>query len=163
MLVLCVFALVLGGAWSFPPVRPRACRERPASSRWSSVEELRERADGVGRRERRSGPPGSALERFGLDRTSVLRGIVSVDRGEFRWEFLTPWVDRDLTRVDKVIICSAFIGVAIVAQELFEPATRLTQHLSYVANFFSYTIGNQVGYVISLAAASNFGEATSAF
>jgi len=75
-----------------------------------------------------------------------LKSLATLDRGEFRWEFLTPWVDRDLTRTDKVIVCSTFIGLAVVAQELVEPSTALAQHLSYVATFFSYAAGDQVVY-----------------
>ena len=73
-----------------------------------------------------------------------MKSLATLDRGEFRWEFLTPWVDRDLTRTDKVIVCSTFIGLAVVAQELVEPSTALAQHLSYVATFFSYAAGDQV-------------------
>ena len=75
-----------------------------------------------------------------------MKSLATLDRGEFRWEFLTPWVDRDLTRTDKVIVCSTFIGLAVVAQELVEPSTALAQHLSYVATFFSYAAGDQVVY-----------------
>ena len=34
-----------------------------------------------------------------------------MDKGEFRWEFLVPWVNRSLTTTDKFIVCSTFIGV----------------------------------------------------
>ena len=86
------------------------------------------------------------LQTLGISRDRALKSLATLDRGEFRWEFLTPWVDRDLTRTDKVIVCSTFIGLAVVAQELVEPSTALAQHLSYVATFFSYAAGDQVVY-----------------
>ena len=86
------------------------------------------------------------LQTLGISRDRALKSLATLDRGEFRWEFLTPWVDRDLTRTDKVIVCSTFIGLAIVSQELIEPSTALAQHLSYVATFFSYAAGDQVVY-----------------
>ena len=46
-------------------------------------------------------------------------------------------------------VCSTFIGLAVVAQELVEPSTALAQHLSYVATFFSYA--EQVSATIHLA------------
>ena len=73
------------------------------------------------------------LQTLGISRDRALKSLATLDRGEFRWEFLTPWVDRDLTRTDKVIVCSTFIGLAIVSQELIEPSTALAQHLSSVS------------------------------
>lgn len=88
-------------------------------------------------------------------RKRLLRALTSMDKGEFRWEILTPWVkDRELTRMDKVFICLTFIAVAVYGQAAFEPSTSVLQHMSYVANFFSYTIGNQVGYRLIAIAAS---------
>ena len=92
----------------------------------------------------RTTPP--LLQTLGISRDRALKSLATLDRGEFRWEFLTPWVDRDLTRTDKVIVCSTFIGLAVVAQELVEPSTALAQHLSYIATFFSYAAGDQVVY-----------------
>ena len=65
------------------------------------------------------------LQTLGISRDRALKSLATLDRGEFRWEFLTPWVDRDLTRTDKVIVCSTFIGLAIVSQELIEPSTAV--------------------------------------
>ena len=134
-----------------PPTRPpRAGRCRPlARSSVNNVEESRARRGARPRDGRRR-----LLEAVGVERDKFVRGLSVLDRGEFRWEFLTPWVDRELTRADKVIVCSAFIGVAIVGQKLLEPDTAVSQHLSYVANFFSYTIGNQIGYRIIAIVAS---------
>jgi CRP-like cAMP-binding protein len=101
----------------------------------------------------RRGRSNNFVTSLGLERDKALQALSALDRGEFRWEFLTPWLDRELTRLDKVIVCSAFIGVAIVGQKLLEPQTAISQHLSYIANFFSYTIGNQIGYrVIAILA-----------
>ena len=101
----------------------------------------------------RRGRSNNFVTSLGLERDKALQALSTLDRGEFRWEFLTPWLDRELTRLDKVIVCSAFIGVAIVGQKLLEPQTAISQHLSYIANFFSYTIGNQIGYrVIAILA-----------
>lgn len=93
---------------------------------------------------RKAAPP--ALEALGISRDKALKGLAKLDRGEFRWEFLTPWVDKDLTRTDKAIVCGTFIAIAIIFQELVEPSTALTQHLSYIATFFSYAAGDQVVY-----------------
>lgn len=80
-------------------------------------------------------------------RKRLLRALASIDKGEFRWELLTPWVkERALTRVDKLIICATFICLAVAVQAAVEPTQSPLQHLSYVANFFSYTIGNAIGY-----------------
>lgn len=69
-----------------------------------------------------------------------------VDKGEFRWEFLVPWVNRSLTTTDKFIVCSTFIGVSFVAQTLFDPGASVGVHLSYIAQFFSYAMGDPVGF-----------------
>ena len=48
-----------------------------------------------------------------------------MDKGEFRWEFLVPWVNRTLTATDKFIVCSTFIGASFVAQTLFDPGASV--------------------------------------
>ena len=70
------------------------------------------------------------LQTLGISRDGALKSLATLDRGEFRWEFLTPWVDRDLTRTDKVIVCSTFIGLAIGVQELVEPSTAVWKSTS---------------------------------
>jgi hypothetical protein len=77
---------------------------------------------------RPSAPP--LLQTLGISRDRALKSLATLDRGEFRWEFLTPWVDRDLTRTDKVIVCSTFIGLAIGVQELVEPSTAVWKSTS---------------------------------
>eukprot|EP00633_Aureoumbra_lagunensis_P000390 CAMPEP_0197297894 /NCGR_PEP_ID=MMETSP0890-20130614/42255_1 /TAXON_ID=44058 ORGANISM="Aureoumbra lagunensis, Strain CCMP1510" /NCGR_SAMPLE_ID=MMETSP0890 /ASSEMBLY_ACC=CAM_ASM_000533 /LENGTH=392 /DNA_ID=CAMNT_0042775289 /DNA_START=146 /DNA_END=1321 /DNA_ORIENTATION=- len=78
------------------------------------------------------------LDFLGLDRKRLLKALISIDRGEFRWSFLTPWVtDRELTLLDKIIIFTTFVILTVGLQH--HPP-------QYVADFFSYTIGNQVGY-----------------
>ena len=43
-------------------------------------------------------------------RRQVYTLLKPIDRGEFKWEFLVPWVNRSLTASDKFIVCSTFIG-----------------------------------------------------
>ena len=74
-------------------------------------------------------------------RRKVYEALLPLDRGDFRWEFLVPesWRDgKDLTRTDKIIVCSSFVGIAVVLQKLAEPETGFAQHLSYIANFFAH-------------------------
>jgi hypothetical protein len=63
--------------------------------------------------------------------------LLPYDRGDFRWEFLAPWSNKTLTPVDKLIICTAFIGSAFGLQQLFEPGSSVGVHASYIAQFFS--------------------------
>jgi len=79
-------------------------------------------------------------------RRQVYTLLKPVDKGEFRWEFLVPWVNRTLTATDKFIVCSTFIGLSFVAQTLFDPGASVGVHLSYIAQFFSYAMGDPVGF-----------------
>jgi CRP-like cAMP-binding protein len=79
-------------------------------------------------------------------RRQVYTLLKPVDKGEFRWEFLVPWVNRTLTATDKFIVCSTFIGASFVAQTLFDPGASVGVHLSYIAQFFSYAMGDPVGF-----------------
>jgi len=79
-------------------------------------------------------------------RRKVYTVLKPVDKGEFRWEFLVPWVNRTLTATDKFIVCSTFIGASFVAQTLFDPGASVGVHLSYIAQFFSYAMGDPVGF-----------------
>lgn len=63
--------------------------------------------------------------------------LLPFDRGDFRWEFLAPWSNKSLTPVDKLIICTSFIGTAFGLQQLFEPGASVGVHASYIAQFFS--------------------------
>jgi len=87
-----------------------------------------------------------------LARTGTLNGtevkrefdlfLAQFDRGDFRWEFLTPWRNEPLTSVDKLIIVSTFIGIALASQALWDPEASLFEHFSYIVFFFAYAIGN---------------------
>lgn len=72
--------------------------------------------------------------------------LAPLDRGEFRWSFLVPWTNKTLTSTDKFIICSTFIGSMLTMQSLTNPAASVGVHLSYIAQFFSYTMGDPIGF-----------------
>ena len=69
-----------------------------------------------------------------------------IDQGDFRWEFLVPWSNKTLTSVDKFIVCSTFIGLSFTLQTLLDPGASVGVHLSYIAQFFSYTMGDPIGF-----------------
>ena len=69
-----------------------------------------------------------------------------LDKGDFRWEFLVPWSNKTLTTVDKFIICSVFIGMSFALQSLLDPGASVGVHLSYIAQFFSYAMGDPIGF-----------------
>ena len=84
-------------------------------------------------------------------RKQVFTALRPLDRGDFRWEFLVPaeWRDdKDLTTREKFIVCSTFIGIALGLQALFDSDASVGVHLSYIAQFFSYAIGNPIGFRI---------------
>jgi hypothetical protein len=79
----------------------------------------------------------------------------NVDRGDFRWEFLAPWLDRDMTQVEKWIVGCTFVWLALALQLAFDPSASLSDHLSQIALFFGYAVGNRVGYrLIAIGAAA---------
>lgn len=79
----------------------------------------------------------------------------NVDRGDFRWEFLAPWLDRDMTQVEKWIVGCTFVWLALAVQLAFDPSASFTDHLSQIALFFGYAVGNRVGYrLIAIGAAA---------
>jgi len=104
----------------------------------------------------RRGPPPVAVAEMGVgvrlgDLSRQLRRhfyevLAPIDRGDFRWEFLVPWANKTLTRTDKFIVCSAFIGTSFVAQTLLDPGASVGVHLSYIAQFFSYAMGDPIGF-----------------
>lgn len=72
-----------------------------------------------------------------------------LDQGDFRWEFLVPEVlrgNKTLTSVDKFIVCSTFIGLSFSVQTLADPGASVGVHLSYIAQFFSYAMGDPIGF-----------------
>jgi len=79
-------------------------------------------------------------------RRSLYAALEPLDKGDFRWEFLVPWSSKKLTTVDKFIVCSTFIGLSFTVQSLLEPGASVGVHLSYIAQFFSYTMGDPIGF-----------------
>ena len=69
-----------------------------------------------------------------------------LDKGDFRWEFLVPFNNKTLTSTDKFIVCSAFIGLSFTLQTLYDPGASVGVHLSYIAQFFSYAMGDPIGF-----------------
>ena len=133
-----------------PPTHPQSLSTRPRSPPRSDayIDVIRRRSSRDGRGEetvRDMDAQVSALRR------KVYEALLPLDRGDFRWEFLVPesWRDgKDLTRTDKIIVCSTFIGIAICLQEVFDARASVGVHLSYIAQFFSYAIGNPIGFRI---------------
>lgn len=78
----------------------------------------------------------------------LYKSLSPLDRGDFRWEFLVPWTNKTLTSIDKFIICSSFIGIAFTLQTLSAPRASVGVHLSYIAQFFSYAMGDPIGFRI---------------
>ena len=76
----------------------------------------------------------------------IYKQLEPIDQGDFRWEFLVPFNNKTLTTLDKFIVCSAFIGVSFAAQTLFDPGASVGVHLSYIAQFFSYAMGDPIGF-----------------
>ena len=72
--------------------------------------------------------------------------LAPLDKGDFRWEFLVPFNNKTLTTLDKFIVCSTFIGLSFAIQTLTDPGASVGVHLSYIAQFFSYAIGDPIGY-----------------
>ena len=100
---------------------------------------------------RRAGAPlavaSSPEERLSLSvRRWLYKKIEPLDKGDFRWEFLVPFNNKTLTTLDKFIVCSAFIGVSFTIQTLFDPGASVGVHLSYIAQFFSYAMGDPIGF-----------------
>jgi len=79
-------------------------------------------------------------------RRTVYNQLRKLDQGDFRWEFLVPWVDRKLTEVDKFIVCSSFIGIALAIQTATDPGASVGVHLAYIAEFFQYALSTPIGY-----------------
>ena len=69
-----------------------------------------------------------------------------LDKGDFRWEFLVPWNNKTLTTLDKFVVCSTFIGLSFTLQTVYDPGASVGVHLSYIAQFFSYAMGDPIGF-----------------
>ena len=76
----------------------------------------------------------------------IYNTLAPLDRGEFKWEFLVPWTNKTLTSADKFIVCSTFIGLSFTIQTLADPGASVGVHLSYIAQFFSYAMGDPIGF-----------------
>ena len=95
-----------------------------------------------------TGDPGSFFYHLLVEPflTPLLRAFEPLDRGDFRWEFLVPWTNKTLSTVDKFIVCSTFIGLSFTLQTLADPGASVGVHLSYIAQFFSYAMGDPIGF-----------------
>ena len=102
----------------------------------------------------RRAPPPAAISNLepNLDmlsknmRRQIYDILAPIDKGDFRWEFLVPFNNKTLTRTDKFIVCSAFIGSSFTIQTLCDPGASVGVHLSYIAQFFSYAMGDPIGF-----------------
>ena len=90
--------------------------------------------------------------------TPMLRAFEPLDRGDFRWEFLVPWLEEDarMTGPEKAVVAVSFVTLAFALQLQFDPLGSVTDHLSYIAFFFSYAIGNPIAFRIIAMVASVF-------
>jgi len=48
----------------------------------------------------------------------VYDALVPWDRGDFGWELIVPWTNKTLTPMDKIIVCTTFIGMAFGLQQV---------------------------------------------
>lgn len=51
-------------------------------------------------------------------RRRVYDALVPWDRGDFGWELIVPWTNKTLTPMDKIIVCTTFIGMAFGLQQV---------------------------------------------
>jgi len=79
-----------------------------------------------------------------LDPLVDLFDRAGLDRGDFRFEMLVPWLEegRDLTRGEKAIVGATYIVCALALQALFEPDPTFTGHLSFIFFFLAYLVNN---------------------
>jgi len=71
-----------------------------------------------------------------------------LDRGDFRWEFLVPWLGEadELTQLEEITVGATFIVAALALQVVVDPENAISDHLSYICFFLSYAVGNKVGF-----------------
>lgn len=122
-------ASIFTGRWVDPDKPPRR-----ASSLFTLAQALGEQLAGAA--------GGAAPVNTTRLQREFLRMLEGIDRGDFRWEFLTPWRKQQLTAFDKLIVCITFISTALVSQYLWDPEASLFDHLSYLVFFFAYAIAN---------------------
>jgi len=90
---------------------------------------------------------GTGLNTIGIRlRRWLYYTLEPLDKGDFRWEFLVPFNNKTLSSTDKFIVCSAFIGLSFTLQTLLDPGASVGVHLSYIAQFFSYAMGDPIGF-----------------
>ena len=79
-------------------------------------------------------------------RSWLYNTLEPLDKGDFRWEFLVPFNNKTLNSFDKFVVCSTFIGLSFTIQTIFDPGASVGVHLSYIAQFFSYAMGDPIGF-----------------
>ena len=145
-----------------PPSLPRSSPWRPASHEtrqllssasasgvqpWRRAGDPVAVADGQFDPSSTSGSNGPLLPTLGLRaRRWLYNRLEPLDQGDFRWEFLVPWTNKTLNTMDKFIVCSTFIGLSFTLQTLADPGASVGVHLSYIAQFFSYAMGDPIGF-----------------
>eukprot|EP00747_Dinoflagellata_sp_TGD_P181194 gnl/TRDRNA2_/TRDRNA2_34837_c0_seq1.p1 gnl/TRDRNA2_/TRDRNA2_34837_c0~~gnl/TRDRNA2_/TRDRNA2_34837_c0_seq1.p1 ORF type:complete len:398 (+),score=23.91 gnl/TRDRNA2_/TRDRNA2_34837_c0_seq1:136-1194(+) len=101
-----------------------------------------------------SNMPVSGLTRDQKLRRMAYDMLVNLDKGDFRWEFLVPWLEenRTLTPTEKSIVYATFVTTAMVLQGVIDFEGNIFYHFSYLAQFFSFVVANPLGYrVINIA------------
>ena len=70
-------------------------------------------------------------------RRGLYNTLVPLDRGDFRWEFLVPWLPKDkmMTRTEKFIVFSVFIAIALIVQDRYDKAASISGHLGYIVSY----------------------------
>ena len=61
-----------------------------------------------------------------------------------------------MTGPEKAVVAVSFVTLAFALQLQFDPLGSVTDHLSYIAFFFSYAIGNPIAFRIIAMVASVF-------
>lgn len=81
-----------------------------------------------------------------------------LDRGDFRWEFLVPWLeeDRELTLAEQAVVGTTFVVVALGLQVAVDPQNTISDNLSWIFFFLSYAVGNSVSFRLIAIQASAF-------
>ena len=72
-------------------------------------------------------------------RRFVYRAIEPLDRGDFRWEFLVPWLKEgdELTRREEATVGATFVVAALAVQLAVDPQSSVTDNLSFIFFFLA--------------------------
>ena len=172
--MLAILALVLApGALGFAPPAAGVARARTPSSslalrpaRPSSGGALRSTLDPTQvpsqLRPRAKDNIDTAIENF-LDalpiglRRQLYERLLPLDRGDFKWEFLVPWVPKGtLTALDKFIITTTFVGLSFGIQYVLPDyrGASVGVHAALIVQFFSYAVGNPIFFRLLALVAS---------